>query len=362
MKRSDAAMETSPRQRRGVYDPWRSHGGANSTLGGAIGTEKLFELRRRTFDTPHFRGMEFIETEAKSIINKVPGNYLPFSWTINPYRGCSHACVFCFARVTHTYMDMNAGKDFETKIVVKVNAPELLRKELRAKRWTGESIAMGTATDPYQRAEGKYKLMPGIIGALTDYRNPFSILTKGTLILRDLDLLMDAASVTDVSTAFSVGTLDDDAWRKSEPGTPHPRKRIEAVARLNDSGIPCGVLMAPILPGITDGEHQLKEVAKAAIDAGATFVSPILLHLRPIVREVYMDWLRQTYPDLVERYEQMYTKPYAAPADRKDLGRRVGMIIDELGGVMPRNRKPREPRWSRERPEPAPLADQLSPL
>src|ERR687898_234051 len=133
--------------------------------------EKLFELRRRTFDTPHFRGIEFIEVEAKSIINKVPGNYLPFNWTINPYRGCSHACSYCFARTTHTYMDMNAGRDFETKIVVKVNATQLLRKELRAKRWKGEPIAMGTATDPYQRAEGKYGLMPPIIGALTDYRN-----------------------------------------------------------------------------------------------------------------------------------------------------------------------------------------------
>src|ERR671915_356156 len=179
--------------------------------------EKLFELQRRTFDTPHFRGIEFIEVESKSIINKVPGNYLPFNWTINAFRGCSHACTYCFARSTHTYMDMNAGKDFETKIVVKVNAGERLRKELRAKKWKGEGIAMGTATDPYQRAEGRYKLMPQIIGALTDYRNPFSILTKGTLIMRDLDLLVDAAAVTDVSTAYSIGTLDEDVWRKSEP-------------------------------------------------------------------------------------------------------------------------------------------------
>ena len=168
--------------------------------------ERLFELRRRTFDSPEFRGIEFIEAEAKSIINHVPGNYLPFSWTINPYRGCSHACAYCFARVTHTYMDMSAGRDFETKIVVKVNAPELLRRQLASKRWKGEHIAMGTATDPYQRAEGRYKLMPGIIRALIDYRNPFSILTKGTLILRDLDLLVETSKVADVSTAFSIGT------------------------------------------------------------------------------------------------------------------------------------------------------------
>ena len=250
---------------------------------------QLFELRRRTFDTPHFRGMEFIEVESKTILNKVPGNSLPFNWTLNPYRGCSHSCSYCFARSTHTYMDMNAGKDFETKIVVKVNAPELLRKELRAKRWTGESVAMGTATDPYQRAEGKYKLMPRIIGTFTEYRNPFSILTKGTLILRDLDLLVEARQHMDVTTAFSIGTLDEDVWRKSEPGTPHPRKRVEAVKKLNEAGIPCGVLVAPILPGISDGKEQLRAVIEAVVDAGATHVHPILLHLRPIVRDVYME-------------------------------------------------------------------------
>ena len=298
--------------------------------------EKLFELQRRTFDTPHFRGIEFIEVEAKSIINHVPGNYLPFAWTINPYRGCTHACAFCFARATHTYMDMNAGRDFETKIVVKVNAGELLRKELRAKRWKGEGIAMGTATDPYQRAEGRYRLMPQIIGALTDYRNPFSILTKGTLILRDLDMLVDAAAVTEVSTAFSIGTLDEDAWRKSEPGTPHPRKRIEAVRRLNEAGIPCGVLMAPVLPGISDRPDQLRDVMAAAFDAGAPYVSPILLHLRPKVREVYMAWLAENYPDLVERYESMYRSSYASHADRKALSALVADIGDSLGG--PRNR------------------------
>ena len=139
--------------------------------------ERLFELRRTTFDTPHFRGIEFIEAEAKSIINHVPGNYLPFEWTINVYRGCSHACSYCFARATHTYMDMGPGRDFETKIVVKVNAPELLRKELRARRWRGDHIAMGTATDPYQRAEGRYKLTRRVVETLVEFRNPFSILT-----------------------------------------------------------------------------------------------------------------------------------------------------------------------------------------
>ena len=299
--------------------------------------EQLFEVARRTFDTPEFRGITFIEAEAKTVINHVPGNTMPFSWTINPYRGCSHACSYCFARVTHTYMDMNAGKDFETKIVVKINAPEVLRAQLRSRRWHGDHIAMGTATDPYQRAEGRYRLMEGIITALTDYRNPFSILTKGTLILRDLDLLKNAAKVTAVSTAFSIGTLDEDSWRLSEPGTPHPRKRIEAVAALNDAGIPCGVLLAPILPGITDDPKKIRDVVRAAIDAGATHVSPILLHLRPTAREEYMGWLAENYPDLVPPYEQMYARSAYGPKEQRNaLGRTVRRLIAAAGGITPR--------------------------
>ena len=305
--------------------------------------EQLFEIARRTFDTPEFSGMEFIEAECKTIINHVPGNYLPFKYTINPYRGCQHRCTYCFARPTHTYLDMDAGKDFETKIVVKVNAPDVLRRQLGAKKWKGEGIAMGTNTDPYQRAEGRYKLMPRIIEALTDYRNPFSILTKGTLILRDLDLLVEAAKVTDVATAFSIGTLDEDVWRNSEPGTPNPKARMGAVAALNGAGIPCGILMAPVLPGISDHPDQLRAVVEAAIDAGATHVSPILLHLRPGVREEFMPWLAETYPDLVPRYEQMYRTPYGPPADRNALGDAVGDLVRELGGTRPAPERPR--RW-----------------
>jgi DNA repair photolyase len=242
----------------------------------------------------------------------------------------------CFARSTHTYMDMNAGRDFETKIVVKVNAPQVLRRELRAKRWKGEHVAMGTATDPYQRAEGRYKIMRGIVETLTEYRNPFSILTKGILILRDLDLLVTASRVTDVGAAFSVGTLDEDAWRRSEPGTPHPRKRMEAVRKLNDAGIPTGVMVAPVLPGITDGVDQLKSVVEAAVKAGATHVSPIFLHLRPKVKEVYMQWLRSEYPDLVSSYEAMYGRnAYASQGQRDALSNQVSALVGESGGLAP---------------------------
>jgi DNA repair photolyase len=298
-----------------------------------VPVERLFELRRRTFDTPEFRGVTCIEVEAKSVINKVPGGGLPFDYTINPYRGCTHACTYCFARPTHTFLDMNAGDDFETKIVVKVNAPEVLRRELGARRWKGDHIAMGTNTDPYQRLEGRYGLMRGILHALVDYRNPFSILTKGTLITRDLDLLRSGAEVTSVSAALSIGTLDEAVWRSTEPGTPHPKARIETVRRLNEAGIPTGVLMAPVLPGISDSSAQLREVVEAAIDAGATHVSPILLHLRPGVREEFLPWLEHEHPELVARYLEMYTQPYGPKKARDSLAAQVSSLVRRAGGT-----------------------------
>src|SRR6266704_6244963 len=192
----------------------------------------------RTFDTPGFRGMTFYEIFAKSIINKVPpASRMPFQFTINPYRGCGHACVYCFARNTHTYLDLDAGLDFNSKIIVKVNAADLARKELGRPRWAGEHIAMGTNVDPYQRAEGRYQLMPGIIGALRDARNPFSILTKGTLLLRDLDLLSEAAEVTDVGLSVSVGFADAELSSSVEPGTPSPRSRLGVCAAITARGL-----------------------------------------------------------------------------------------------------------------------------
>jgi DNA repair photolyase len=247
----------------------------------------------------------------------------------------------CFARPTHTYLDMDAGRDFESKIVVKINAPEVLRRELAAKRWKGEHIAMGTNTDPYQRAEGRYRLMRGILEALTDHRNPFSILTKGTLILRDLDLLVRAAEHAPVSAAFSIGTLDEEVWRETEPGTPHPKARIDAVRQLTEAGIPTGVLMAPILPGISDRPEQLRALVEAAIEAGATHVSPIMLHLRPGVREEFLPWLEAHHPDLVSRYLQMYRQPYGPRQLREALGRQVSSIVAASGGIRNHVEPPR---------------------
>jgi DNA repair photolyase len=273
----------------------------------------------RTFDSPQFAGMTFFEVHAKSILNKVPAaSRVPFRWTINPYRGCSHACRYCFARNTHTYLDLGAGLDFDTKVVVKVNAATLLRRELARASWAGEPIAMGTNVDCYQRAEGRYRLMPGILRALTAAANPFSILTKGSLILRDLELLQQAAQVTDVSTAVSVGFVDQALWRDVEPGTPSPHKRLDVCRALNDAGIRCDVLMAPILPGLTDSPEQLAATVDAIAQAGAGHVSPIVLHLRPGAREWFMGWLEASHPELVATYTRMYARSSYAPKAYQD--------------------------------------------
>lgn len=280
------------------------------------------------------REVEYLHVRAKRIVNKVPeASRMPFRYTINAYRGCSHACTYCFARPTHTYLGMDAGDDFERRIVVKVNAVERLAAELRDPRWGREHIAMGTNTDPYQPAEGRYKLTRGLIGELTKARNPFSILTKSPMILRDLDLLGEAARAGLVRCNVSVGTLDEDVWRASEPGTPPPRRRIEAVARLNAAGVPCGVLIAPVLPGMSDSPEQLADVVHACVEAGAVSVSPILLHLRPGVREIFMPWLEGYRPDLAARYRELYAAAYAGPGARARLTQAVDNLVDRLGGT-----------------------------
>ena len=213
----------------------------------------------RRFDAPEALDIRFYEVHAKSALNHLPkASQMPFHWTINPYRGCTHACTYCFARPTHTYLDFNAGRDFEREIVVKVNVPEVLRVELARASWKGEHVALGTNTDPYQWVEGRYKLMPGIWEAFRDFRNPCSVLTKSPLLLRDLPLLKEVAEAAPLSANFSVPTLDEKAWRATEPHTPNPRARLEAVAELNRAGIPTGILIAPLMPGINDSPEQVE--------------------------------------------------------------------------------------------------------
>jgi DNA repair photolyase len=239
----------------------------------------------------------------------------------------------CFARPTHEYLNLNSGEDFERVIVVKLNAVEKLRAELAPKRSRGDHIAMGTNTDPYQRAEGKYRLTRGIIEVLTEAGNPFSILTKGTLVLRDLELLAAAAERELVRVNFSIGTLDPDVWRLTEPGTPHPRKRVEALARLNAAGVPCGVLVAPVLPCLSDRREQLDEVVGACVDAGAVSITPVLLHLRPGVREHYLSSLAEHRPDLLERHHQLYRRAYAPATERDRLAQMVSDLVREHQGM-----------------------------
>jgi DNA repair photolyase len=226
----------------------------------------------------------------------------------------------CFARPTHTYLGFDAGRDFEREIVVKVNVPEVLRTELARPSWKGEHVALGTNTDPYQWVEGRYKLMPGIWEAFRDFRNPCSILTKSPLLLRDLPLMQEVAEVAPISANLSIPTIDEKAWRATEPHTPNPRARMEAVAELNRAGIPTGILIAPLMPGINDAPEQVEEILELASEAGAVSVGGIALHLRGEVRGIFFDWLRAHRPDLVPRYEQLYKRgAYAPPAERQRL-------------------------------------------
>ena len=253
----------------------------------------------------------------------------------------------CFARKSHTYLDLDSGHDFDSKIVVKVNAPDLVRRELAAPRWRGEHIAMGTNVDCYQRAEGRYRLMPGILAALRDRANPFSILTKGTLILRDLDLIGEAADVTDVGLAVSVGCADTALWRELEPGTPGPQRRLEVCAAFTAAGLPCAVLMGPVVPFLSDSPAQLEATVRQVAQAGATSVTPIVLHLRSGAREWFFRWLGEAHPDLVPRYHALYGRGAYAPAAYQKrvteqvqaLARRYGVGRDAPGGT--RRRGPR---------------------
>jgi DNA repair photolyase len=254
----------------------------------------------------------------------------------------------CYARQSHTYLDLDAGQDFNSKIVVKVNAPERVRAELAAPRWRGEHIAMGTNVDCYQRAEGRYRLMPGILAALRDAANPFSILTKGTLILRDADLLAEAAEVTDVGLAVSVGSADEDLCRVLEPGAPSPRRRLEVCAAFTGRGLPCAVLMGPVVPFLSDSPAQLAATVRQAAQAGASSVTPIVLHLRPGAREWFFGWLGEHHPELVARYRGLYGRGAYTP---KAYQQRVAEQVRELArryrvgqhGVSQHGASPRGP-------------------
>jgi DNA repair photolyase len=261
----------------------------------------------------------------------------------------------CFARGTHTYLDLDAGRDFDTKVVVKVNAGELVRRELAAPKWRGEHIAMGTNVDPYQRAEGRYRLMPRILSALRDFTNPFSILTKGTLILRDLPLLRQAAEVTEVGVAMSVGFVDERLWHSVESGTPSPRRRLDAVRTLTDAGFRVSVLMAPILPGLTDTDDSIEATVAAIAASGAASVTPIPLHLRPGAREWYASWLTREFPALAPHYRRLYGRGSYLPKEyQREVTARVRMAARRHGLDRADPGEARQPEAPPEPPPPRP--------
>jgi DNA repair photolyase len=283
----------------------------------------------RSIQVPEFPGLTFHEVRAKSALNHVPGeSAMPFPYTINPYRGCSHSCVYCFARKTHEWLEMDAGRDFDSQIVVKSNIVDVLRTELGRPSWKREHVALGTNTDPYQRAEGRYKLMPGVITALAESGTPFSILTKGTLLRRDVPLLVEASHAVPVGIGVSMAIWNADLHAALEPGVPTPRARLELVRALSDAGLPCGVFLAPVLPGLTDSREVLDAALGAIAAAGATGVTVIPLHLRPGAREWFMAWLARDHPELVPRYERLYARRAYVPAEyRTWLAQRVAPLL-----------------------------------
>lgn len=292
-----------------------------------------------------FDGVTCYEVQARGAVDRVPeAAELPYRWGASPYRGCAAACRYCSARRGHRYLGLDAGDDFASRIVVKTNLADRLRRELAAPGWAGEPIALGLTGDCYQPVEETYRLMPDIVRALADAGNAFTVLTKSPLVLRDLDLLREAAKATQVSAMVSVGFVDDRIRRAVEPGAVSPQRRLEVCASLNEGGIPCGVLMAPILPLITDSADHLRSTVRRAAEAGAVSVTPVVLRLPSGAREWYLSWLEREHPGLVPRYEALYGKgPSAEAGYRSRIAEQVRGLAEMYGvGLAAR-------RWRRRR-------------
>ena len=292
-------------------------------------------------------GVEYREITCKSALNRVEG--MPFRWSLNPYRGCVHGCCYCYARATHRYFDLGAGRDFTGIIFVKVNLPDVLARELSRRTWRREPVAVGTATDPYQPAEGRYRLTRRALELFAWFRTPVSLVTKGTMILRDLDVLQELARRADLTVCMSMPTVDREIWRRTEPGTPPPAQRLRALERLVAAGVHAGVLMAPLLPGLSAAPAQVERAVRAAADHGARFLGANVLHLGPHVREEFFGFLAREYPDLVEGYRRLYPGKYAAGAYRTRVEERVraaraaaGFAETARGRPVDREAEPRQ--------------------
>ena len=295
------------------------------------------------------------EVRCKSALNRVKGKaYMP--WSLNPYRGCTHGCHYCFARRYHSHLELDAGDQFASVIFVKTNFVEVLRRELDRPSWKKESIGFGTATDPYQPIEGTYKISRGVIEALRDAATPVGIVTKGPMVVRDIDVLQELSKVATCRVHMSVPTVDEDAWDKLEPGVAHPMQRLKAVRQLVDAGIDCGVLMAPIVPGFSTQPAKLERTVKAIADSGATSVGAMVMHMDGGTREHFMALLQREYPDLVAQYEQLYASRYV----RKDYEKRVQDVVSLMRQRYGLNQ--RATKKSSEAPPPEPsLIDTAAP-
>lgn len=286
----------------------------------------------------------YTATPCKSALNRVRG--MPFAWSLNPYRGCTHGCHYCYARATHAHLGLDAGLDFTQRIFVKSNVVEVLRRELAARSWRREEVAIGTATDPYQPGEGRFGLMPGILQAFADVHSPVSIVTKSTLVWRDREILAHLQAVAGARVSFTITTLDPEIWRELEPGTPPPQQRLEIMRRLVEAGVPCGVFLAPVVPGITDNPAALAAIADAAHAHGASWLWGSPLRLAPLVKEHFLDWLGDYRPDLLPRYAQGFSGANTSPRYQAWLERQVAQA--RLAAGFPAERPTR--------PEPAPAA------
>jgi DNA repair photolyase len=289
----------------------------------AGGADALTDAIRRADEA------RYQEVRCRSALNPVKG--MPFEWTLNPYRGCTHGCHYCYARRYHTQFELGSDDEFASIIFVKINFVEVLRRELQRPSWAGEYVALGTATDCYQPIEGHYKLTRGALHALHEFKNPVGVITKGPMIVRDKDLLIDLTNGPGVSVYISVPTVDEDAWRLLEPGTAPPLQRLRAVRELADAGIRAGVLMNPIVPGITSKPALLERTVKAIADHGACFVGCNVMFLEGGTRDHFMKWLGSEFPDLVEGYGQLYARKYAPSQYRKEVGTVIGTLRKKYG-------------------------------
>jgi DNA repair photolyase len=274
-------------------------------------------------------GADYQEVTCRSALNRVVG--MPFSWTLNPYRGCTHGCHYCFARRYHTQFEMNAGDEFASVILVKTNLVEILARELDRPSWKRSLVAVGTATDPYQPIEGRYRLTRAALAALARGRTPAGIVTKGPMVVRDRDVLGDLTRAAGCTVYVSVPTVDDDAWRILEPGTAHPLQRLRAVRELVDAGINAGVLMAPVVPGFTSSRSKVERTIKAIADHGARFVGYSVMHLEDGTRDHFLKFIEREFPALLPNFERLYAQKHPPAAYRKEVQAMVRVLQDRYG-------------------------------